>query len=662
MAQPTTNPRVVQFGLFELDLDARELRKSGVRIKLQEQPFVILAMLVARPGTIVTREELQNKLWPGNTFVDFDLSLNSAVKKLRQALNDDSENPRFVETLYRRGYRFICPITSTDSKGEVTAARVPTSAGSGGVASDSGADITSGSKASAIDLRRVLGPVAELGGVSENLTASRRRVKIASLIVVCVLAFLFIFYVGGWRKRLSLRSANPHIQSLAVLPLANLSHDSEQDYFSDGMTDELITELSKIGTLRVISRTSAMHYRGTSKTLPEIARELNVEAIVEGSVVRSGNQVRITAKLIDAPSERQLWAESYQRELKDVLALEGEVVRDIAQEIRVKISPREETRLTARRPVDPEAHEAYLKGRYYWYKFNAESEKSGHFFEDAIAKDPQYALAYVGLANYYTVQTSEAPKAEAAAQKALALDSQLANAHTALAAVRLYFRWDWATAERELKIALELNPNLAETHNVYADYLQVMGQYEQAVAENIKAQRLDPLMPILNADLALSLIAVKRYKEAIEAARKALEIDPNFAMGHGAIISANELQGNYGEAAAEWHDALLLDNKKALATLVQKTYQSSGYANMKRAWARMQIEGANKARAKDWSPIEMAYWYAQIGDNEHAFEFLEQAYHYRRWPLPMIPMFPEFAGIRSDPRYEDLMRRIGVPR
>jgi TolB-like protein/DNA-binding winged helix-turn-helix (wHTH) protein/Tfp pilus assembly protein PilF len=646
MAQPTTNPRVVQFGLFELDLDARELRKSGVRIKLQEQPFVILAMLVERPGTIVTREELQKKLWLGDTFVDFDLSLNSAVKKLRQALNDDSENPRFVETLYRRGYRFIFPIASTDSKGKVTAARVPTSAKSGGVASDSG------------------------GGLSENLTASRRTLKIASLVVVCVLAFLFILYVGGWRKRLSLRSANPHIQSLAVLPLANLSHDSEQDYFSDGMTDELITELSKIGTLRVISRTSAMHYRGTSKTLPEIARELNVEAIVEGSVVRSGNQVRITAKLIDAPSERQLWAESYERELKDVFALEGEVVRDIAQEIRVKISPREETRLTARRPVDPEAHEAYLKGRHYWYKFNAESEKSGHFFEDAIAKDPQYALAYVGLANYYTTvqaQASDAlrlmPKAEAAAQKALALDSQLADAHTALAAIRLYFTWDWTTAERELKIALELNPNLAQTHNVYADYLQVMGQYEQAVAENIKAQRLDPLKPILNANLAFSLIAVKRYKEAIEAARKALEIDPNFAMGHSAIILANELQGNYGEAAAEWYDALLLDNKKALATLVQKTYQSSGYANMKRALARMQIEGANKARAKDWSPLDMADWYVQIGDNEHAFEFLEQAYHYRTWPLPIIPTLPGFlAGIRSDPRYEDLMRRIGVPR
>ena len=646
MAQPTTNPRVVQFGLFELDLDARELRKSGVRIKLQEQPFVILALLVERPGTIVTREELQKKLWPGDTFVDFDLSLNSAVKKLRQALNDDSENPRFVETLYRRGYRFIFPIASTDSKGKVTAARVPTSAKSGGVASDSG------------------------GGVSENLTASRRRLKIASLVVVCVLAFLFILYIGGWRKRLSLRSANPHIQSLAVLPLANLSHDSEQDYFSDGMTDELITELSKIGTLRVISRTSAMHYRGTSKTLPEIARELNVEAIVEGSVVRSGNQVRITAKLIDAPSERQLWAESYQRELKDVFALEGEVVRDIAQEIRVKISPREETRLIARRPVDPEAHEAYLKGRHYWYKFNAESEKSGHFFEDAIAKDPLYALAYVGLANYYTTVQAQAsdslrlmPKAEAAAQKALALDSQLADAHTALAAVRLYFTWDWATAEQELKIALELNPNLAETHDVYADYFRVMGQYEQAVAENIKAQRLDPLKPIFNADLAFALIAVKRYKEAIEAARKALEIDPTFAMGHSAIILANELQGNYGEAAAEWHDALLLDNKKALATLVQKTYQSSGYANMKRAMARMQIEGANKARAKDWSPIEMADWYVQIGDKEHAFEFLEQAYQYRMWPLPIIPTFPEFlGGIRSDPRYEDLMRRIGVPR
>jgi len=635
-------PRFVRFGVFEIDLQAGEVRKSGVRLKLTGQPFQVLAILLERPGEVVTREELQKRLWP-DTFVDVEHNLNTAINRIREVLGDSAENPRFVETLPRRGYRFIFPITSTNSKEKVTAARVPTSAKSGGVASDSG------------------------GGVSENLTASRRRLKIASLVVVCVLAFLFIFYVGGWRKRLSLRSANPHIQSLAVLPLANLSHDSEQDYFSDGMTDELITELAKIGTLRVISRTSAMHYRGTSKTLPEIARELNVEAIVEGSVVRSGNQVRITAKLIDAPSERQLWAESYQRELKDVLALEGEVVRDIAQEIRVKISPREETRLTARRPVDPEAHEAYLKGRHYWYKFNAESEKSGHFFEDAIAKDPQYALAYVGLANYYTVQTSDAlrlmPKAEAAAQKALALDSQLADAHTALAAVRLYFTWDWTTAERELKIALEINPNLAETHNVYADYLQVMGQYEQAVGENIKAQRLDPLKPILNADLAFSLIAVKRYKDAIEAARKALEIDPNFAMGHSAIISANELQGNYGEAAAEWYDALLLDNKKALATLVQKTYQSSGYANMKRALARMQIEQANKARAKDWSPIEMADWYAQIGDNEHAFEFLEQAYNYRMWPLPIIPMFPEFlAEIRSDPRYEDLMRRIGVPR
>src|SRR5438552_93711 len=363
----------VRFGAFELDQDAGELRKQGTRMKLQEQPLQMLQVLLQRPGEVVTREELQQKIWPSDTFVDFDVGINNAIKRLREALGDSAETPRFIETLSRRGYRFI-----------------------------------------------------------ETTSASPRK-----------------------------------FESLAVLPLENLSRDPEQEYFAEGLTEALITTLAKIGDLRVVSRTSAMQYKGVRKPLREIAQELEVDAIVEGTVLRSGHRVRITAQLIDAPKETHLWAESYERGLRDVLTLQAEVAKAIAREVRVKIAPQEQANLAQPQPVDPEAYEAHLKGRYHWNRRSGEAlPKAVQYFQQAIAKDPTYAAAYSGLADCLSVlgywglvpPDEGCGKAKGLAHKALEMDHSLAEANASLAFATMFYDFDFVTVEREFERSIELNP------------------------------------------------------------------------------------------------------------------------------------------------------------------------------------------------------------
>jgi len=375
----------IRFGVFEIDPRAGELRKQGAKVKLQEQPFQILKVLLQRPGEIITREELQQTIWPSDTFVDFDHGLYNAIKRLREALGDSAETPRFVETLSRRGYRFV-------GKLECEASRV---------------------------------------------------------------------------------------RSLVVLPLENLSRDPEQEYFAEGMTEALITTLAKIGELRVVSRTSTMLYKGVHKPLREIARDLEVDAIIEGTVLRAGDRVRITTQLIDAAKEAHLWAESYERDLRDVLTLQSEVAQAVAREVRVKLTPQEQADIAQVRRVDPEAYEAYLKGRYHWNR-RPGVRKGIEYFEQAIAKDPSYAAAYAGLADclsalsaWGVVPASEGcVKARVFAEKALNLDHSLGEAHTSLAFAALY-DFDFLTAQREFERSIELNPRYVTAHHLFGFYLGV---------------------------------------------------------------------------------------------------------------------------------------------------------------------------------------------
>jgi len=628
----------VRFGVFEVDLLAGELRRNGSKVKLQEQPFQLLVMLLEHPGEVVTREEIQQKLWPSDTFVDFEHSINAAVKRLREALDDSADNPRFVETLHRRGYRFIAPV----DVGAIHELPLP-----------------------------ITGPRA----IHESPLRRRWVVAVAGGVVVAVVAVLFALNVAGLRKRLAAivvgaqhAAPLPKIESIAVLPLENLSHDPEQEYFADGMTDALITNLGKIRALRVISRTTAMHFKGTKKTLPEIARELNVDAVVEGSVLRSGNRVRVTANLLHAPTDRHLWANSYESELRDVLVLQGEVARAIAEEVRIKLTPEEQARLTPTRPVNPEAFEAYLRGRYFWNRRTEEALKKGiEFFGQALEKDPAYALAYAGLADSYCVlgdysflPPKEAiPRAKAGATKALELDETSAEAHTSLAFVKHRYEWDWLGAEREFKRAIELNPNYATAHHWYSDYLEQMGRHDEAITEIKRAQQLDPLSLIINAVVGRRFRSARRYDEAVEQLRKTLEMDPNFAVAHWLLGDAYEQKGKYESAIAEYQKGRSASGGSVyLVAALGHVYAAAG--NRREA---LKILGELKELSKRTyvSPLSIGSIYNALGDKDQALEWLEKAYQDRAAGMTDLKLDPMPDPLRSDPRFQNLLRRMNFP-
>ena len=434
MPAPASISEVLQFGLFELDMQQGELRKRGVRIKLQEQPLKVLHLLLQNRGEIVTREQLRTDIWPANTFVEFDHGLYSAMARLRDALGDSSENPRFIETVARRGYRFIAPVTSPGA----IAASVPE------------ATVTTRPPRS----RRLV------AGVLAGLFAG-------ALLLGAILGF----NVANSRDWLRRRS-NPQVRSLAVLPLQNLSGDPTQEYFADGMTEELITELAELGSVRVISRTSVMQYKGAQKPLRQIADELGVDAILEGSVQRSGQHVRVTAQLIDATTDQHLWARSYDRELGDVLLLQSDMAASIAQEIRVEINGNARPLTAQVSRVDPEEQDLYLRGRYHLGKGSEnEINKGIEYFRQGIEHSPQdarnYAAladSYLALSDYYVSPAATLELGKQAAMKALQLDDNLAETHVSLGAIRFLYDWDWPQAEKEFAQAVKLNPNSSDAH------------------------------------------------------------------------------------------------------------------------------------------------------------------------------------------------------
>jgi TolB-like protein/DNA-binding winged helix-turn-helix (wHTH) protein/Flp pilus assembly protein TadD len=630
----------LRFGVFELDLRAGELRKHGLRIRLQEQPFQVLAFLLEHPGDVVTREELQKKLWPADTFVDFDHGLNKAISKIREALSDSVESPRFVETVARRGYRFLAEVKVVDT----APARSP-------------------------ELATLPHPVAEAGDRGDlagkpampKHFLSSLTWKISAFVLLLLLVSLSAWKLHSWNR------PSLVIRSLAVLPLESLSNDASQDYFADGMTDELISDLGQISALRVISRTSVMTYKHVRKPLPQIARELNVDAVVEGTVLRSGDQVRITAQLIEASTDKHLWSQSYQGELRDTLALQNQVARAIADQIRINVNPQEQAALKNVKVVNPQAYESFLKGRYFWNKRTADGLKVAlAYFNQATDEDPKYAQAYSGLADTYSllgdwqyavmIPKEALPKAKAAAIKALELDSTLGEAHNSLAFCLDGFDWDFDSAGKEFRRAIELNPGYATAHHWYAWHLSLLGRYEEAIAEMRKAENLDPLSLIINADLAELLVLAHSYDESIRQSRKTIEMDPNFALAHNQLAQAYLQKRMNDEAVAE----------------LQKAAQLSGgsptvMANLARAYAASGKDGEAVRLLNDLKKgsslvsshaPEIAVIYAALGDRAQAMNWLEKGYEERF--NPGVLLRPGFDPLRSDPRFQELVRRIGL--
>ena len=661
--EPLRNTVVVRFGTFEVSLQSGEVRKAGVRIRVQQQPLKLLELLLERPGEVITRDELRSRVWSNESFGDFDQAVNIAIAKLRSALGDSAENPRYIETLPKRGYRFIADVSFVDADGRI---RRPESASVDSTGTEPGHQIESNGFAVPAETElghRLQGnglPVSPLTGPGPQLRGA--GLAVPALAVVLSLAILSVMLV---RSRGHTPTA---IRSLAVLPLENLSGDAAQNYFSDGMTDELITDLAQISALRVISRTSVMVYQGSHKSLPQIARELNVDAVVEGTVLRAGDRVRITAQLIDASTDKHLWSQSYQGELRDTLALQDRVARAIAEQIQINLTPREQAALKSATVVNPQAYESYLKGRYFWNKRTADGLRVAlAYFNQALEEDPNYAQAYSGLADtyallgdwQYAVMTPKEayPKAKAAALKAVELDNALGEAHNSLAFVLDGFDWDLDSGGREFRRAIELNPGYATAHHWYAWHLALLGRYDEAIAEMKKAESVDPLSLIINADLAELLVLAHSYDEAIVQSRKTIEMDPNFAMAHNQLAQAYLQKHMYDQAIAELQKAVQLSggSPTCIANLA-RAYALSG----RRSEALTLLNGLKTSSTPGFSHAsEIAAIYVSLGNMDAAMNWIEKGYAERFNPGVLIR--PGFDPLRTDPRFRDLVHRVGLP-
>jgi TolB-like protein/DNA-binding winged helix-turn-helix (wHTH) protein/cytochrome c-type biogenesis protein CcmH/NrfG len=629
MGDPNRSSPVIRFGVFEFDPEAGELRKQGLKVKLHGQPAQVLELLLQRPGRVVTREELREKLWPEQTFVDFEHGLNAAIQRLREALGDSADNPRFVETLPRRGYRFIAPV---EEPGRPAGSRV-------------GAE-------------------------------PRRRFgwQVRALVAVLLLA---VVSVAGYfaRQRFWPQAKLPTGKvMLAVLPFDNLSGESEQEYFSDGLTDEMISQLGRLQPERlgVIARTSAMYYKGTNKRLDEIGRELGVDYVLEGSVRRDANRVRITAQLIQLSDQTQLWAESYERDLRDILALQSEVAQTVARQLQLKLTPQEQTRLATIGPVHPEAYEAYLWGRRETYLVQWGSPegylKGIEYYRQAIQKDPDYALAYAGLAHAYHMLWSfhhfpaseSLDRSRAANLRALELDPTLSEAHVNLGAMKFWRDGDWSGGEAALRHAVELDPGSVDAQLGYANCLSVLGRHDRAIRLIKRARQLDPLSPVINAALADALVGARQYERAIEQYRETIELDPKVASPYLGLGNIYHRLGRYEEAVAaylEWR-RLSGDSPERVQAL-HDAYRTSGM----QGYLRKRIEHLKDiAKHQPVSPLLFAIVYTHKGDKDRALEWLEKAYQ-QQGPgiLGGLKVLPMFDPLRDDPRFHSLLRRLNFP-
>jgi TolB-like protein len=590
MSAPAPTAYVLRFDMFELDIRAGELRKRGIKLRLQGQPLQVLAALLKHPGDLVTREELRAEIWTADTFVDFDHSLHNVIARLREVLGDSAETPRYIETLPRRGYRFI---ERVDEVKPETIKPPP----------------------------------------SHNRKFDPRRIK-----------------------------------AVAVLPLEDLSDDPGHDYFADSMTEALITSLAKIKALRVISRTSAMQYRGARKSLPQIARELNVDAVIEGTVLRSGERVRITAQLIHATSDQHLWAESYERDFSGTFCpYRAKSQRQVANEVRIVLTPEELARLGSARQVNPEAHESYLKGRYHWNKRTEESVKNAlSYFRRAIDNDPTYAEAYAGLADSYNIlgyynslpPVEAYPKGKAAALKALELDNSLAEAHATLGVVKRDFEWDWSGAADEFQRAIELNPGCVEAYHWRGTLLSMLGHHGEALDEKTRALAIDPLSVVIRTDLARVFYFSRDYDQSVSQYQAALDMDLNFSSAHLWLAQVYEQKGLFEQAIEELKTGMRLsgDSTFALARL------GHGYAMAgQKDEAHAVLNELNALSGQRYvSPDDVAMVHVGLQENDEAFAWLQRAFEQRSLWLGYLNVEPQLDPLRSDQRFEELIRRVGL--
>ena len=631
--RPAEPPASVKFGEdFEFNAQAYELRSGGIPLKLKPIPMALLLFLIEHRGELVTRDQIVERIWGKGVFLDSDNSINSAVSKIRQVLRDNTEQPRFVQTVTGRGYRFIAPVEQFDVPSLVDfAPRKPI--------------------------------------IAASVPAKRNNTRVALALTV------FALVAGGLAYWLFQRvSRKPiaalAIQSIAVLPLDNLSGDLSQEYFVDGMTDELTTDLAKLGSLRVTSRTSAMRYKGSKKGMPEIARELKVDGIVEGSVMRAGNRVRITAQLINASTDQHLWAETYEGDLSDVLKLQSNVARAIADQVRAQLTPQQQSRLRSAPTVNPDAYESYLRGLYYLttqYSTPKDLINAQRYLEESIRKDPGFALAYVKLADSYVLLGSFrqlSPEqayrpAKEAVQKALELDDSIAEAHTTLAMLAWSRERDWATAEREYNTAVALAPNYAWAHSNRSDFLAWQGKRAEALAENMKSRELDPGYSFIVCESSINAL-LRDYPNLIEASKRGVALEPNEWLDHYFLGVGYEGVGRSQDAIREYQKSIEMsggdqDSTAALA-------HAYGVVGRRAEAESILHDLQQKSKTSYVSPYMIATIYAGLGDKDKALESLEKAYRDRSWDITrQIKSDLRLDSLRSDPRFQNLLRRIGLP-
>src|SRR3984957_15010034 len=623
--------RVLRFDGFELDVRAGELRKAGVKVRLQGQPIQVLAALLNSAGELVTREELRAQVWPAETFVDFDHSLHNAIAKLRETLGDSAGTPRYIETLPRRGYRFIGTVERIGVEEPLPSAPTAPSPS--------------------------LSPTPSPATPAVRVRSRRRAIFIAGLLMMLAIAAVLVLLPALSHRA----AATPSVRSIAVLPLANFSGDPAQEFFVDGMTDELITDLAKIGALRVVSRTSVMRYKGTKKGLPEIARELNVDGIVEGSVMRSGQRVRITAQLLYGPTDKHLWADTYDRDLGDVLTLQSDVARAIAQQVRAPL------------PVNPEAYDSYLKGRYYLsnqFTMAQPLNMAKTYFEEAARKDSGFAQAYAGLADAYLYLAmfrqmspeSAYRSAEEADRQALALDDGIGETYDTLGVLSWRYSWDWDATEREFNQAIALAPSYICAHEDRAEYLAFRGRRSEAEAEMVKIRASDTSFSSTLTDIGVDY-QLRDFDRLLEASQRGVALSPNEWLEHFYLGVGYEGTGKQLESVAEYQKAVELSggDQDATAALAH-AYAGVGRRAETQKILRDALRDLEQESTKvKVSPYLIATLYAALGDKDTAFHFLERAYREKSLDLSWhLNADLRIDNLRSDPRYQSLLSRVGL--
>jgi TolB-like protein/DNA-binding winged helix-turn-helix (wHTH) protein/Tfp pilus assembly protein PilF len=673
----------LRFAAFELDLQAHELLRNGRTVKVAPQALRLLEFLAANPGRLVTREEIRQEIWSETTFVDFEQGINKSIRQIRDALNDDADRPRFIETLPRRGYRFIANIEYPKTEPFEAHMDEPNRAAPASFATETpelaesrpriltrprvlfGVAARQFPRAAQAHLEKL--PEAGAPGITSLPAKPERTWRSRAGLAIAAVALLALLASAAWFYRVASRGGET-IDSVAVLPFVNASGDPNAEYLSDGITESLINSLSQLPNLKVMSRDTAFRFKGKEADPRTVGREMGVGAIFKGTVTQRGETLSISAELIRARDDSHIWGQHYDRKLTDMDALREEIAGEMASALRVRLTGPEEKRLTKTYTANPEAYQDYLKGRYWWNKTTPGGFYKGiEYFQQAIAKDPSYALAYSGLADCYSSLAKHGLvpfregflKAKDAALKAVELDDTLAEAHGSLALVESSYDWDWSGADKEIRRAIELNPSYADAHLLHGEVLWQTGRLDEAIAEIKRTLELDPLSINDNATLGMAFFLARQYDRTIEQEAKTLELDPTFVQAYYFRGVAYSKKSMYEQGMAEFDKGMAISP----VNLVALTGVGYGYAvTGRRAEAQKVLDKLNELSKHEYvSPVWRAKIYAGLEEKDRAFEWLEKAYEDRSIvSVGFMKPNPMFDPLRSDPRYADLLRRTNL--